>query len=109
MRKRAATADLGLFTAVLLTAGLGVARAGQPKSFLDTIKRLTTVTLTVPDNGDQNPYALVVAPVAARSIPKDDVLVTNFNNDGNLLGPGTTIVPLPRWPRSWGVHWAASV
>ncbi len=46
----------------------------------------------MPDNGDQNPYAIVVAPVSAGSIQKDDVLVTNFNNAGNLQGLGTTIV-----------------
>ena len=46
----------------------------------------------MPDNGDQNPYAIVVAPVSAGTIQKDDVLVTNFNNAGNLQGLGTTIV-----------------
>ncbi|RFB78457.1 hypothetical protein [Methylovirgula sp. 4M-Z18] len=68
------------------------ALAGQPASFLDTIHHQTTLTSTVPENGDQNPYAIVVAPVSAGSVQKDDVLVTNFNNDGNLQGLGTTIV-----------------
>ena len=66
--------------------------AAQPPSFLDSIRRQTTLTSTVPENGDQNPYAIVVAPVSAGVIQKDDVLVTNFNNDGNLQGLGTTIV-----------------
>jgi hypothetical protein len=60
--------------------------------FLDGIHRQTTLVSTVPDNGDQNPYAIVVAPVSAGSVQKDDVLVTNFNNDGNLQGLGVTIV-----------------
>jgi hypothetical protein len=60
--------------------------------FLDGIHRQTTLISTVPDNGDQNPYAIVVAPVSAGVIQKDDVLVTNFNNDGNLQGLGVTIV-----------------
>ena len=64
----------------------------KPSIFLDKIHRQTTLTSTVPDNGDQNPYAIVVAPVSAGTIQKDDVLVTNFNNDGNLQGLGTTIV-----------------
>ncbi len=68
------------------------AAAAQPGSFLDGIRRQTTLTTTVPDNGDQNPYAIVVAPVSAGAVQKDDVLVTNFNNDGNLQGLGTTIV-----------------
>src|ERR1700733_7191244 len=67
-------------------------QAAQPSIFLDKIHRQMTVTSTVPDNGDQNPYAIVVAPVSAGTIQKDDVLVSNFNNDGNLQGLGTTIV-----------------
>ena len=66
--------------------------AAQPASFLDSIHRQTTLTSTVPENGDQNPYAIVVAPVSAGVVEKGDVLVTNFNNEGNLQGLGTTIV-----------------
>ena len=68
------------------------ALAAQPAAFLDTIHRQTTLSTTVPENGDQNPYAIVVAPVSAGVIEKGDVLITNFNNDGNLQGLGTTIV-----------------
>ena len=71
---------------------LGSAIAAQSGAFLDSIHRQMTLTSTVPDNGDQNPYAIVVAPVSAGVIQKDDVLITNFNNDGNLQGLGTTIV-----------------
>jgi hypothetical protein len=60
--------------------------------FLETLHRQTTLTSTVPDNGDQNPYAVVVAPVSVGSIHKDDVLVDNFNDRNNLQGLGTTIV-----------------
>jgi hypothetical protein len=80
---------LAAFTALLPQAATS---AQQPASFLDKIHRQTTLTSTVPDNGDQNPYAIVVAPVSAGSIQKDDVLVTNFNNAGNLQGLGVTIV-----------------
>jgi hypothetical protein len=66
--------------------------AAQPASFLDTLHRQTVLTSTVPDNGDQNPYAIVVSPVTVGSIQKDDVLITNFNDSGNLQGLGTTIV-----------------
>jgi hypothetical protein len=66
--------------------------AAPPKNFLEGIRRQTTLVSTVPENGDQNPYAIVVAPVSAGSIHKDDVLLTNFNNEGNLQGLGTTIV-----------------
>lgn len=60
--------------------------------FLQGIKKHTTVTTTVPDNGDQNPYALTVAPVSAGSVKAGDLLIDNFNNAANLQGLGSTIV-----------------
>jgi hypothetical protein len=56
------------------------------------VHRHVTLASTVTDNGDLNPYAIVVAPVSAGKIAKDDVLVDNFNNLSNLQGTGTTIV-----------------
>jgi len=46
----------------------------------------------VSDNGDPRPYALIVAPISAGKVQKDDVLIDNFNNTSNLHGLGTTIV-----------------
>jgi hypothetical protein len=66
--------------------------AAEPKGLLETIKRHSLLTSTVPANGDQNPYAIVIAPVSAGKIQKDDVLVDNFNDRNNLQGLGTTIV-----------------
>jgi hypothetical protein len=66
--------------------------ASADGGFLEHIKRHTTLTPTVPANGDQNPYAIVVAPVTAGTVHQGDVLVDNFNNDANLQGLGTTIV-----------------
>ena len=63
-----------------------------PQGFLETIHKHATLTSSVTDNGDLNPYAIVVAPVSAGRIQKDDVLVDNFNNISNLQGTGTTIV-----------------
>ncbi|MBB5359478.1 hypothetical protein HDE76_002707 [Rhodanobacter sp. ANJX3] len=63
-----------------------------PIGFLETVHRHVTLASTVTDNGDLNPYAIVVAPVSAGKIAKDDVLVDNFNNLSNLQGTGTTIV-----------------
>jgi hypothetical protein len=79
--------------AVLLLASLSPpARAEGPQGFLETIRRQTILTSTITPSGDQNPYAVIVAPVSAGKIQKDDVLVTNFNNRANLQGLGTTIV-----------------
>jgi hypothetical protein len=66
--------------------------ADDARGFLETVKRHTTLTSTVPENGDQNPYAIVVAPVSVGKIQQNDVLIDNFNNLSNLQGLGTTIV-----------------
>ena len=88
-RSRPGTAAL----AVLLAATMvSAARAEEPQGLLETIHKHITRTSTVTDNGDLNPYAVVVAPVSAGKIQKDDVLVDNFNNLSNLQGTGTTIV-----------------
>jgi len=83
---------LGALVASAALLAPAATQAAQSASFLDGVHRQSTLVSTVPDNGDQNPYAIVVAPVSAGSIQKDDVLVTNFNNAGNLQGLGTTIV-----------------
>ncbi|MBE7211533.1 MAG: hypothetical protein INR65_10990 [Gluconacetobacter diazotrophicus] len=70
----------------------GPAAALEPGSVLGTLHHHRIVTSTVPQNGDQNPYAIVVAPASVGRIQKDDVLISNFNNDKNLQGLGTTIV-----------------
>jgi hypothetical protein len=86
-------------TTVRLVAGLLVAGctalaayAEEPRGFLETIHKHSTLTSSVPDNGDQNPYALIVAPASVGSIQKDDLLIDNFNNLSNLQGLGSTIV-----------------
>ncbi len=76
--------------AVLLAAT--TARADEPRGLLETIHRHITQSTTVTEDGDLNPYAVIVAPVTAGRIQKDDVLVDNFNNVSNLQGTGTTIV-----------------
>lgn len=91
LRKRlAGLAKLAI--AALALGTLNAAWAAQPRGFLETIHRQQMLVNTVPDNGDQNPYAIVVAPVSAGSIEKGDVLVDNFNNATNLQGTGSTIV-----------------
>lgn len=44
------------------------------------------------EDGDLNPYAIIVAPASVGKIQKDDVLVDNFNNVSNLQGTGSSIV-----------------
>ena len=50
---------------------------------------------TIPANGDLNPYGVAFVPFGFPSggaIATGDVLVSNFNNIGNLQGTGTTII-----------------
>jgi len=84
---------LQFLPAIFLLLGLTTTVfAGQPKGLLESIHRHITLDSTVPDNGDLNPYAIVVAPVSSGSIQQGDVLVDNFNDISNLQGTGTTIV-----------------
>jgi hypothetical protein len=81
---------------VILGAALALALTGaqakEPIGFLETIHHHVTLASTVADNGDLNPYALIVAPVSAGKIHQGDVLVDNFNRISNLQGTGTTIM-----------------
>jgi hypothetical protein len=78
---------------IVLAATLAsMVRAGEPQNFLETIRRHKTLASTVADNGDLNPYAIIVAPASAGKIQKGDVLVDNCNKVSNLQGTGTTIV-----------------
>ncbi len=86
----ATRAALALSAAAVLGAPL--AAHADPQGLLETVHHHTTLINTVPDNGDQNPYALFVAPVSAGTVKQGDVLIDNFNNAANLQGTGSTIV-----------------
>jgi hypothetical protein len=79
-------------TAAFAAMALASVACAEPSGLLETVHHHATLASTVTDNGDLNPYAVVVAPVSAGKIQKDDVLVDNFNNLSNLQGTGTTIV-----------------
>ena len=49
---------------------------------------------TVPTNGDVNPYGVAFAPTGLPTggvLQPGDILVSNFNNSGNMQGTGSTI------------------
>ena len=87
----AARAALALGASVWLSATPLTAHADE-HGLLETIHRHSTLINTVPDNGDQNPYAIAVVPVSSGALKAGDVLVDNFNNASNLQGTGSTIV-----------------
>ena len=76
---------------VLTTAALA-ANAQPAKAILP----LTPPSVsTIPANGDVNPYGVAVVPhtlLGTTVIQPGDILVSNFNNNQNLQGTGTTIV-----------------
>ena len=70
------------------------AAAAQAQPFIQGFQPSTLAT-TVPGNGDVNPYGIVTVPRSVGALVQGDVLVSNFNNKGNLQGTGTTIVQIP--------------
>ena len=75
------------------TLAISADAAAEPKGLLETIKRHSLLTSTVPSNGDQNPSTpSSLRRSSAGKIQKDEVLVDNFNDRNNLQGLGTTIV-----------------
>jgi hypothetical protein len=54
----------------------------------------TTVTSTVPGNGDVNPYGVVVVPTSSGNLVAGDILISNFNDSSNAQGTGSTIVQI---------------
>ena len=93
LRRAALALGAGAGCLVVAAAALPV-RAAQVGGFLDHVRHHGILGSTVPANGDQNPYAVVVSPVSAGRLREGDLLVDNFNNRGNLQGLGTTIVSI---------------
>jgi hypothetical protein len=83
----AAVAVTGL--AMSLPAG---ATAHSPASFIGQFTKIRNIASTVPGNGDVNPYGVAVVRHSHGRLHRGDVLVSNFNNSGNLQGTGSTIV-----------------
>jgi hypothetical protein len=90
-----ASAGLVIVTTCSLSLA-GAAPAGAaPPSFLSHFSTSTQVQTTVPMNGDENPYGIVNVPQTIGNLVRGDTLISNFNNNQNLQGTGTTIVEIP--------------
>jgi hypothetical protein len=88
-----------LFAAVCSFVGLGLllacasvvyaqqGAAGKPST-------VTTISSTVPSNGDINPYGVFPVSRSVGQLKRGNILVSNFNNSGNLQGTGTTLVQI---------------
>jgi hypothetical protein len=104
----------GSYTYTLSCTGTGGTKSASASvtvaaNLLNTLAPATGTAIAMvgstvdPNNGDQNPYGLVVAPATAGLITKGDLVVCNFNNatittttppSGNVQGTGTTIIGL---------------
>jgi sugar lactone lactonase YvrE len=97
MKRSNACALLAVAVAVLfITPRLA---AGDDEKNSPLIPQLTPLPTfsdsTVPTNGDVNPYGVAFVPQGfpqGGPLHPDDIIVSNFNNSGNLQGTGTTIV-----------------
>lgn len=76
---------------VLVTAGLALA---APHSFIGHLDDVEVLTSTVPANGDVNPYGVFRVPATVGNLVEGHILISNFNNNANLQGTGTTIVDI---------------
>ena len=83
---------LGLLLLFMAFAN-GSARAADGSSIaaLDTITSLST---TIPTNGDVNPYGVARVPRTKGNLVEGRFLISNFNNGQNQQGTGTTIVQI---------------
>lgn len=81
----------GLGALILAT---GAAWAAGPAPYLPAPPQVVS---TAPANGDINPYGVAFVPPGfpGSTANPGDVLVSNFNNNQNLQGTGTTIVRVP--------------
>src|SRR5580704_29773 len=77
----------------IAAAAGGTARAVD-RSFSGPFNTVTTVSTTVPSNGDVNPYGVARVPLSKGSLVEGRFLISNFNNGGNFQGTGTTIVQI---------------
>jgi hypothetical protein len=85
-------ARAGLLTAATILVLINAAAARAQQFFPEII-----ISSTIPANGDLNPYGVAFVPPGFPSggpLEPGDILVSNFNNSGNLQGMGSTIIKL---------------
>jgi hypothetical protein len=82
--------------------------AAFDRPFIGQFATLSPVGSTVPANGDVNPYGVAIVPRSQGALVRGDVLVSNFNNEANEQGTGSTIVQVaPTGALSLFAHLAA--
>jgi len=88
----------GALVSLVASTGLAHAHDSAPKSkpfignFSTVTQGDTSAPTAGPEAGDQNPYGVAVIPRSVGKLIQGNILVSNFNNVGNLQGTGTSIV-----------------
>ncbi len=90
-RRRLSTTIAATLACAALTPG---AASAFDHPFIGQFHTLTSLGSTVPANGDVNPYGIVTVPQSEGALVRGDTLISNFNDEENLQGTGTTIVQL---------------
>jgi hypothetical protein len=80
--------------ALIASLAMLLAIPAMSQTFLGSLHTVSTVSSTVPANGDLNPYGVARVPVTAGKLVQGDILISNFNDSSNLQGTGTTIVEI---------------
>jgi hypothetical protein len=83
-------ATAGLLVGTCLVAGK--ANAQGASAFVGPLHHISKIASTIPGNGDVNPYGVAVIPTSTGDLSQGNILVSNFNDKGNVQGTGTTIV-----------------
>jgi hypothetical protein len=82
---------------ILVCCALAQLHAGE-SPFIGGLNTVSTISSTVPRNGDLNPYGIVRVPVSSGRLEQGSFLISNFNNStpppGGSQGRGTTIVQI---------------
>lgn len=78
---------------MLLFTGVHLASAEQPAAPAKP-HTISTISSTVPVNGDINPYGIFRISRTAGNLKRGNILISNFNNSSNLQGTGTTLVEI---------------
>src|SRR3974390_2503977 len=83
-----------LSTVIVATALLNANDADAQQIAKDRSQTVTTVSSTIPSNGDINPYGVFRVARTVGRLNRGSILVSNFNNSNNLQGTGTTLVQI---------------
>lgn len=92
---RTAVRSAWIFLLGMITAVGAICSNVQAQSSILNELGTPQVLSTVPSNGDVNPYGVAFVPTSFPTgglLAPGDILVSNYNNDQNLQGTGTTIV-----------------